>query len=319
MAMSGDPSPLSDRARQLASARAPFWEYRLFVQVLTDEIEAARSLLLAPPVARRTVVSINDFGNWARARIQALETITSGLEGLMNANHDDAFGPSGQPGDVSSIVRFARQIARYYRQMIEWAHSVRNAEVDPRLRQATYELSFFADDALAAVARYGPDLGAQLEAAIQQPRGSRTQITARLILTVPENANARYASALDNAFRALTTPDIPSSPTGPGYIYILTNPSMGGYLKIGRTTRNPRDRAAELSGATAVPTPFELAFDAYVEDCFNAEAFVHARLTHDGYRVSANREFFNVDLTTAIKVITEAQRVVAGPRRAKPS
>ena len=59
-------------------------------------------------------------------------------------------------------------------------------------------------------------------------------------------------------------------------------------VKIGRTTRNPRDRIDELSAATAIPTPFVLAFDAYVEDCERAEAYVHARLEKDGYRVAKN-------------------------------
>jgi hypothetical protein len=177
-------------------------------------------------------------------------------------------------------------------------------------------MSFFHDDAMRTVAEYGPNLRAQLEAAMRQPRGSPIEIHAQLSLAVPESTLARITSAFENALRALNIPYVASSPTGPGYIYILTNPSMGGYLKIGRTTRNPRDRAAELSCATGVPTPFALAFDAYVENAFDAEAFVHARLTHDGYRVSTNREFFNVDLTTAIKVVTEAQRVVAVPRSA---
>ena len=50
-----------------------------------------------------------------------------------------------------------------------------------------------------------------------------------------------------------------------GYVYILINQSYryGGLrrklLKIGQTSRNPEERAKELS-STGVPTPFEVAY-----------------------------------------------------------
>jgi hypothetical protein len=88
-------------------------------------------------------------------------------------------------------------------------------------------------------------------------------------------------------------------------------------IKVGKTKRNPRDRIAELSAATAIPTPFALAFDAFVEDCDRAESYVHAQLEKDGYRVAKNREFFNVDLATAIAVILEAQGIVSTQRKSR--
>ena len=45
----------------------------------------------------------------------------------------------------------------------------------------------------------------------------------------------------------------------PGWVYVLVNSSMPGIAKVGRTTRAPRDRAAELSGVTGVATPFIVA------------------------------------------------------------
>ena len=45
-----------------------------------------------------------------------------------------------------------------------------------------------------------------------------------------------------------------------GYVYVLVNPSMEGYVKIGKTKRKPEVRVQELSQATGVPTPFILAY-----------------------------------------------------------
>jgi hypothetical protein len=59
-----------------------------------------------------------------------------------------------------------------------------------------------------------------------------------------------------------------------GWIYVLVNSSTPGMAKVGRTTRLPRDRAAELSAATGVPTPFVVAFDQPFIDCCEAERLV---------------------------------------------
>src|SRR5258706_9815760 len=63
-----------------------------------------------------------------------------------------------------------------------------------------------------------------------------------------------------------------------GYIYVLVNPSLPGLVKIGRTEREPEARARELSGATGVPTPFLLVFEAHFDDAHAAEDYVHAFL-----------------------------------------
>jgi len=63
----------------------------------------------------------------------------------------------------------------------------------------------------------------------------------------------------------------------PGFIYILTNESMPGLLKIGFTKRSPESRAAVLN-STAVPTPFDLAYQQMVRNCEEVEAEVHKRL-----------------------------------------
>ena len=62
-----------------------------------------------------------------------------------------------------------------------------------------------------------------------------------------------------------------------GYVYVLTNPSIRG-VKIGRTDREPADRAAELSGASGIPTPFKVFYAQRVSDPANVEGAVHEDL-----------------------------------------
>ena len=92
-----------------------------------------------------------------------------------------------------------------------------------------------------------------------------------------------------------------------GYVYALINPSLAGLIKIGNTKREPKIRAAEISSATGVPTPFIVAYEEYIPDAVGGEAYVHALLEKKGYRVSDNREFFDADLKDVILAIQEAK------------
>ena len=85
-----------------------------------------------------------------------------------------------------------------------------------------------------------------------------------------------------------------------GYVYILINPSMPGMIKVGCTLRDSRARANKLR-TTGVPTPFEVAFEIFADDCKRVEADVQAKLT--SFRVSGDREFFRYPLKDAINLL----------------
>lgn len=91
-----------------------------------------------------------------------------------------------------------------------------------------------------------------------------------------------------------------------GYVYVLMNPSMGNLVKIGKSTRNPQDRAKELSASTGVATPFVVVYDYYFESCSEAEQYVHTNLENNGYRVSKRREFFEIPIKDAIDAVMKA-------------
>lgn len=81
-----------------------------------------------------------------------------------------------------------------------------------------------------------------------------------------------------------------------GFVYILTNRSMPGLVKVGQTYRNPYIRLDELN-ATGVPLPFSIYSLIFVDDCVSAEKEVHEYLS--SHRLSKNREFFTIPADTA--------------------
>jgi hypothetical protein len=92
-----------------------------------------------------------------------------------------------------------------------------------------------------------------------------------------------------------------------GYIYLLINRSMPGLVKVGRTTRAPATRVAELSAATGVPAPFELVYDILVPDAARAESILHDALTSRGFRTSPSREFFEVPIHEVVKLMIQVR------------
>lgn len=74
-----------------------------------------------------------------------------------------------------------------------------------------------------------------------------------------------------------------------GYVYILSNPSMPGIVKIGKTTRTVEQRCYELF-QTGVPTPFDIVAQVPSPDCHELEQSMHEDF--EAVRVSQSREFF---------------------------
>ena len=86
-----------------------------------------------------------------------------------------------------------------------------------------------------------------------------------------------------------------------GFVYILSNPAFPDLLKIGQSTKDPSTfRKGELY-TTGVPLPYECEYYIYADRFDWLERSVHEEL--EEYRVNEQREFFEISLDRAIKVI----------------
>ncbi len=94
-----------------------------------------------------------------------------------------------------------------------------------------------------------------------------------------------------------------------GYVYILTNVALPGLLKIGATTKDPTERARELSAPTGLPLPFTLAYSRHVNFPFQVEAALHRDF--DAYRTSDSREFFRLPLHMVITALEQYEETDA--------
>lgn len=98
-----------------------------------------------------------------------------------------------------------------------------------------------------------------------------------------------------------------------GFVYVLSNGSMPGMVKIGKTTRDPRTRAGELF-ASGVPTPFLIEATIETPNINETELTVHRLL--GARRVNKKREFFHVSVPEAVNALRQA--VNEGPGTFRP-
>ena len=89
--------------------------------------------------------------------------------------------------------------------------------------------------------------------------------------------------------------------TNKQYVYVLSNDTMPGLVKIGYTKNDPTHRAKQINAATGVAMDFNVEW-AY--PCFNGfelEQEVHSYL--DSFRLNKNREFFRMSVEEAKSVV----------------
>lgn len=85
-----------------------------------------------------------------------------------------------------------------------------------------------------------------------------------------------------------------------GWVYVISNPSMPGLLKIGYSLKDPSIRARELEG-TGMPTPYRVEYAALVDDPHRIEQSLHDRFAHFRKR----KEWFAMTLDTLVPTVRE--------------
>lgn len=84
-------------------------------------------------------------------------------------------------------------------------------------------------------------------------------------------------------------------------VYVLSNSSMPGILKIGQTTQADVTVRMNQLYTTGVPVPFECVYAIEVDDCKKVESALH--IAFGPSRVNPNREFFKIDAEQAIAIL----------------
>lgn len=126
---------LSGSAMLLAVQKPFAWEYRLFSQVLSDEISDSVAikrdldfgLMLGQAVQLREIPQLSE---WVQAKLDNLLFFISAMERIVNTAFPKAVGAPGEPGDIEEIVYVARRFGQVYRRILEWTGEFRCIQAD---------------------------------------------------------------------------------------------------------------------------------------------------------------------------------------------
>ena len=84
-------------------------------------------------------------------------------------------------------------------------------------------------------------------------------------------------------------------------VYVLTNPSMPGLVKIGKTTQEEIEIRMKQLFSTGVPVPFDCAFACKVPDASIVEKALHHAFGNA--RINPTREFFRIEADRVIAIL----------------
>ena len=98
----------------------------------------------------------------------------------------------------------------------------------------------------------------------------------------------------------------------PQFVYILTNPSMPGLIKIGRTDDSLKARIKALNSHPGVPIPFEVHYACEVTDSINAEKTLHNIFEKERY--NPKREFFTRNPESVVLALSSSKYFIREAR-----
>ena len=196
---------LSGSALMLAVQKPFAWEYRLFSQVLSDEISESSGVKrdLNYGLMLGQAVQLHDISRlleWVPAKINNLSFFVAALENIVNAAFPRAVGAPGEPGDIEEIVYVARRFGQVYRQILEWSGEFQRIHVDSECRATLDIISRASRNVIAELEEFSVTLQQQLSEACQRYESTNEpqSLKITLELTCPD------MSDLPDTLRRLT-------------------------------------------------------------------------------------------------------------------
>ncbi|MGA9098074.1 MAG: DUF4062 domain-containing protein, partial [Methanotrichaceae archaeon] len=189
---------LSGAALLLAVEKPPAWEYKLFCQVLSDEISRMADIKrdLNYGLTFGKSVSIDDpaeIFKWGARKSGEMKLFLESANVLLNVAFPKAVGAPGEPGNVEEIAYIAKRLAESYRSILEWTAEFRHIQVKEEFSHLMELFAFMSHNAIEEMETFPINYRRKIDDALQQYEETKQSQSFKftLTLTCPNNTELR--------------------------------------------------------------------------------------------------------------------------------
>jgi hypothetical protein len=178
LSLKGNPLPpslnkLHPDALNIVINRPRFWEYLLFSEVLSNELQACsnikRDVTYGISLGKGESFTGVQCAPWLIAKDYELIRILNALERLANEACPEAVGPDGVAGDPEKIVYVAQRIGHAYREALEWKLDFDRLIVDEPFLKCAGISAAFANIVTEGVEKFDNELRSALKGLVENP------------------------------------------------------------------------------------------------------------------------------------------------------
>ncbi len=188
-------------AHQIAYDHPPYWEYKLTLEVLRNELTPIHlrwlDLNRGLYVRKSTFVSFDELPHWLKARFGDASKIVEALGKIVRKEFTRAWGPDGVPGNELEILRVCRLLVSTASSLLEWEEDVRFTVVPEEFDEAQSTLQGVAGLQLEEIMRIPHELSQIFQD--DEPNGVHS---VNLVLRMPDGFEVSFQRAMDKGTSA---------------------------------------------------------------------------------------------------------------------
>ena len=182
---------VSGTALRLIIERSPAWEYLLFGEALSHELEKLSDLKrdwrfdLAFGDGHR--MGTREFFGWLQEKASGSLRMTANIQSVVDNVLPFAFGPAGASGDPEAILYAANRLATIYRNALEWKSSFLRVDLPAELHQLRSIGSSMCNNMIVEIEDFTHRVQEELARAVQlMDTGQPAVVRLTLNITVPD-------------------------------------------------------------------------------------------------------------------------------------
>lgn len=193
-------SSCSYLAQQIVIDKPECWEFKLTLELFRTQVqpvlvrwEALEKGLYTKPAI---VVKVDDMSDWLHSRMDEAKRLIHALAGLASSELTNSWGPPGQSGNPSEILRVCDLFREFVNQVIQWEETVRFSSVPAEFVELQGLLAGTTGHFLRQITRITDEIHAIIDPA--EPNRMRE---VSLVLDLPDGWSEKCNSALERAWK----------------------------------------------------------------------------------------------------------------------